>query len=257
VDNFKSINDEHGHAAGDAALRGIGAALRRSFRSDDVLARWGGDEFVIGMYGMSAADGRERIARFLEEARRERFGRADGAHIALSAGVAQLVVHADDVDGLYRAADGAMYQAKAAGGDRVFVAGEFAPQQAAERVDVAVIDDDEEIVALLHDALRTRGWTSRSITDGAQATEALASASPTLAAQVILLDWDLPGMDGLRVLETLERSGHLSDTRVIMLTGRSGDEDVVSALEAGAIDHVAKPFSLPVLLQRVRRAMDR
>ena len=258
VDRFKTINDELGHAVGDAALRGIGAALRRTFQADDVLARWGGDEFVVGMYGMSANDGRERIARFLEEVRRQHFGPADAAgSVTLSAGVAQLGEHGDAIDELYRAADAAMYEAKAAGGDRVTVAGDEPRRKVGERVDVAVVDDDDALVALLEDALRTRGWSTRSIADGARATDELAGDSPSLIAEVILLDWDLPGMDGLRVLESLRETGRLAGTRVIMLTGRAGEEEIVRALEAGAIDHIAKPFSLPVLLQRVRRAMDR
>jgi len=72
-----------------------------------------------------------------------------------------------------------------------------------------------------------------------------------------VLDVDLPGLDGLSVLRRLARDDVLADTRVIMLTARSGEAEVLEALELGAFDHVAKPFSVPVLMQRIRRALRR
>lgn len=67
---------------------------------------------------------------------------------------------------------------------------------------------------------------------------------------------DLPGVDGIGVLRRLEGTGVLERTQVIMLTVRSKEEEVLETLELGAFDHVAKPFSIPVLLQRIRRAMN-
>ena len=95
----------------------------------------------------------------------------------------------------------------------------------------------------------------RHLGDGLQAATALAGDAPTVVGRVVLLDWDLPGIDGLRVLRAMGRNGALQHSRVIMLTARAGEREVLEALEAGATDHVAKPFSLPVLLQRVRGAM--
>ncbi len=71
----------------------------------------------------------------------------------------------------------------------------------------------------------------------------------------MLLDVDLPGMDGHAVLRRLARDRVLERTRVIVLTVRAHEAEVVQALEEGAFDHVSKPFSVPILLQRIRRAM--
>jgi len=125
VDRFKSINDSHGHAAGDAVLRGLGSELLRSFRGEDVVARWGGDEFVVGMFGMSSADGRRRMDDFVEALRDRNF---EGLSITISAGVAEHPSDGDDVGSLYRAADHALYEVKGKGRDGVAVArhGSFA-----------------------------------------------------------------------------------------------------------------------------------
>jgi DNA-binding response OmpR family regulator len=72
---------------------------------------------------------------------------------------------------------------------------------------------------------------------------------------MVLLDVDLPRLDGLAVLRRLAHDGLLQHTRVIMLTFRADEREVLEALELGAFDHVTKPFSLPVLMQRIRRTL--
>jgi diguanylate cyclase (GGDEF)-like protein len=124
VDYFKQVNDRHGHAKGDEVLFRLGAILKQSFRDEDVVARWGGEEFVVGMYGMGAVDGVARLYRVLEAVRREVFVGADGLEfsIAFSAGVAEFPLHGLDLQSLYRAADAALYRAKDAGRGKVFAA---------------------------------------------------------------------------------------------------------------------------------------
>src|SRR5207253_39683 len=118
-----------------------------------------------------------------------------------------------------------------------------------QTVDVAIVEDDAVLGQLLDHALRTRGYRTRLITDGAAAARELTAADPGLSAPVIVLDWDLPGLDGLRILRGLSEAGVLSRTRVIMLTARGTENEVLEVLAAGAIDHVTKPFSIPVLMQ--------
>ena len=151
VDRFKSVNDAHGHAGGDTLLRELGAAVRKFFRSEDVVARWGGDEFVVGMYAMALDDARQRLGDFIEQLREQRF---HGGRIAvtLSIGVAQCPLHAAGLDELYRAADAALYLAKAEGRDRVVPAGR-GPDEGPATVDVAIVEDDAVLARLLEHAL--------------------------------------------------------------------------------------------------------
>lgn len=126
-------------------------------------------------------------------------------------------------------------------------------------VDVAVVEDDRVLVGLLEQSLATGGYSTASFPDGPAAVEALTTrdgVAPAVRARVIVLDVGLPGMDGLAVLRALSRQGIAKRSRVVMLTARTSEEEVVQALELGAFDHVTKPFSVPVLLQRIRRAFD-
>jgi len=258
LDHFKQVNDRYGHAAGDEVLRRLGEALQRSFRGEDVVARWGGEEFIVGMYGMSRDDGVQRLADMLEAWRQEEFsGPADDRfRVTFSAGVAEYSLDGADLQALYRAADQALYQAKAVGRDRILPAGWRAKQSLAEpRAEVVLVDGDETLVAPFLQAMETRGYHTHWLKDGQEAVAALGGPNPRLQARVLLLAIDLPGLDGLSVLRRLAQDGIVQHSRVIMLTVRLAAAEVLTALELGAFDHVAQPFSLPVLIQHVRRAL--
>jgi DNA-binding response OmpR family regulator len=122
-------------------------------------------------------------------------------------------------------------------------------------VDVVLIEDDEALSSLLLYALATRGYRTHWIKDGQAAVETLAGQQPSLTTRVVLLDVDLPGLDGFSVLNRLAQDGVLQNTQVIILTARATEAEELKAFELGAFDHVAKPFSLPVLLQRIRRTL--
>ncbi|HEY9809813.1 MAG TPA: response regulator [Halomicronema sp.] len=121
LDYFKQVNDRYGHAAGDGVLHRLGELLLRSFRSEDVVARWGGEEFVIAMYGMTKFDGLKRLSEFLEVFREEIFGNPSEAtfKVTFSAGLVEYPGEGKDLQALYRYADKALYQAKQAGRNRV------------------------------------------------------------------------------------------------------------------------------------------
>jgi len=122
VDHFKPVNDRHGHHAGDVLLQALAGRLALAVREVDMVARLGGDEFSAIMEGPidapSAAAMAERLCASV--AAPYRLALADQVRpldvaIGISVGVALFPFHANDLDGLVRAADGAMYRAKAAG----------------------------------------------------------------------------------------------------------------------------------------------
>jgi diguanylate cyclase (GGDEF)-like protein len=121
LDRFGQINDRYGHIAGDKVLRHLGQLLLRSFRGEDVVARWGGEEFVLGLYGMSKPDGVQRLTKVLENLRIEEFVAPNQTHfrVTFSAGIAQYPADGADLESLSESAETALALAKAAGRDRV------------------------------------------------------------------------------------------------------------------------------------------
>lgn len=119
------------------------------------------------------------------------------------------------------------------------------------RKEILVVEDDEVVAALLHEVLAGRGYGVRVLTDGVAASTALADPDAVAGLDLVLLDISLPGTDGFGVLRRMRSAGTCGHVPVILLTGRSRPDEVLLGLELGACDHVAKPFSVPVLLHKV------
>lgn len=128
IDDFKDVNDNHGHRAGDDALKLVAGILQSCSRRIDVVARHGGDEFMVILSGATLPE----AYRFFERTRKqvaERSGRALGLDLRLSAGAVRCPDHATDPAALLDAADEAMYKAKRRGKDRLFAALSLAPAE--------------------------------------------------------------------------------------------------------------------------------
>lgn len=118
---------------------------------------------------------------------------------------------------------------------------------------VLVVEDEEDILALLHFNLIKAGYNADCASHGEEALQAVAAKKPDL----ILLDLMLPGIDGLEICRRLRADEATSEIPIIMLTACGEEADVVTGLELGADDYVTKPFSVKVLLARVQTVMRR
>lgn len=116
---------------------------------------------------------------------------------------------------------------------------------------VLVVDDDEDVRTSLERALRVSGFAVRSAADGISALRAVAELPP----DCVVLDINMPGMDGVAVVTALRALGH--DVPVCVLSARDTVDDRVAGLEAGADDYLVKPFALDELIARLRALLRR
>ena len=117
LDDFKRVNDTHGHLAGDRVLAGMGGLISSRFRAEDVRVRWGGEEFAVAFPGQPGDTIEAVIARLLAEFGAIAFAGDHGErfHASFSAGVATFPGDGRSVEELLRAADRRLYLAKRAG----------------------------------------------------------------------------------------------------------------------------------------------
>src|SRR6202012_461069 len=116
---------------------------------------------------------------------------------------------------------------------------------------ILVVDDEPAVRSALERALRVEGYDVQLAADGREALDLLAER----AADAVILDVMMPGIDGLEVCRRLRAAG--DRTPILMLTARETVEDRVAGLEAGADDYLVKPFALAELLARVKALLRR
>ncbi|MCF7699064.1 GGDEF domain-containing protein [Loktanella sp. M215] len=119
IDHFKTINDRHGHLVGDYVIREVANTLRQIIREDDIVCRFGGEEFVIFLKASDADEGyttAERMRRGIENTPLEAFS-GEKVHVTVSIGCS-MKDRLQDINDSIRAADAALYQAKSGGRNR-------------------------------------------------------------------------------------------------------------------------------------------
>lgn len=117
---------------------------------------------------------------------------------------------------------------------------------------ILVVDDNPDNVEILRAFLESRGYTVADANDGQAALAKLDQVRPAL----VLLDVMMPGMDGWQVCRTIKNHPQLGDTRVVMVTAKSGFEDKYEGLRSGADDYLTKPVDLKELADKVARNLE-
>ncbi|UJF34445.1 GGDEF domain-containing response regulator [Paenibacillus hexagrammi] len=264
IDKFKSINDTYGHPIGDLVLQGLAHVLQKNLRSTDLLARFGGEEFVIALPNTPLEQAKQVLENVLQVVREKPVAKNDGQafSITFSAGLAQWQP-GQPVDEWLNTADHAMYQAKQGGRNRIAVAQapdssspQTTTQSAAEHFSkkkLLIVDDDHILRSILLSHLEHLPIEIMQASDGAEALQLLVDSS----FDACILDGMMPNMDGFHLLDRIKGSPEIAvrETKVLMLSGKKKSDDLLRGYRMGADDYMTKPFSLVELEMRVRRLM--
>jgi diguanylate cyclase (GGDEF)-like protein len=251
LDRFKSVNDQHGHATGDEVLRRAATVIARSLRTSDLLARWGGEEFVALLPNADQRGAVQCLERALQALRQERFQGADGSEfgVTFSAGVVQYPEGAT-IEEAVNAADRLLYLAKVAGRNRVLAAEN---EQRPNRSKVLFAGADAGASTAAREAFRKVGLEVDHIAVSGSALVAALDGSVAL----VVIDAKVPALDGVEALRCVRERSAFGSVPIIVLAASSSEQDLVRSFELGADDYIVKPFSPVELLARVQRLLKR
>ncbi len=264
IDRFKLVNDTYGHHIGDLVLQGFAHQIQRHIRASDLLARFGGEEFVVVFPNTSGLHAKRVVEELLAKLQHEPVASHDGQtyRITFSAGVAEWDGFQSIEDWL-AAADGVMYRAKQEGRNRVILFDRTPPSAEQAHISnlqqqqrtVLVVDDDAILRSILVSKLGQLPVRVLEAGDGEAALRLLEKEPVDLC----ILDGVMPRMDGFTLLERLHEHNELAsrkeDIKVLMLSARKKEDDVVRGLMLGALDYMSKPFSLVELEIRIKRLL--
>jgi diguanylate cyclase (GGDEF)-like protein len=265
LDHFKNVNDSYGHVVGDKVLAGFAEIVRNQLRLNDVVIRYGGEEFLILFPETRGNEAKVVLERILAEFIKTPFKSMDDQsefYCTFSAGIKEVYLDELDLKRNIELADGALYEAKSEGRNQVKIVPVNDVRFHKKTVHVGIIDDDPIIRTMLNDLISkskyTEGFTLdiQSFKDGMEFFESnwyLKKNEPYL----IILDGMMPRMDGLEVLQKLREVRYQERLTIMMLTSRKSEQDISRALQLGADDYITKPFKLLELETRLGHLIKR
>ena len=118
---------------------------------------------------------------------------------------------------------------------------------------IFVVEDEKPILTLLTYNLQKEGYKVSSSSNGEEALSSIKEKKPDL----VLLDWMLPDLSGIKICQYLKQDEKVKNIPIIMLTAKGEEEDKVKGLNTGAEDYMTKPFSFPELLARIKSLLKR
>ena len=254
LDDLKTYNDIYGHMAGDKALMTVASVIERCIRKTDRLVRYGGDEFLLVMPGISLEAFINKLHSIQEMVRNTSV--EDCPKLKLSISVGGTMTHEDTVEKAMYRADEYMYQAKASKDTIVTEQDDQrTPEQIAAlgrrnagRYRILIVDDAEMNRMILSEMLKNE-FEILEAENGEACLDLLSRYETKIS--LILLDIVMPGMNGFDVLEYMNRNHIIEDIPVIMISGEDSGEIIKQAYEWGVSDYIKRPFDTEVVHRRV------
>lgn len=245
LDDFKVYNDTCGHDAGDAVLETLVQTIQGAVRGNDILIRYGGDEFLLLMPDIQKHTFFQMLHEILRKINAASVPDYPSIHLSVSIG-GTFCENASLEDAIHRA-DALMYQAK--NKKNMVVTSETELDHSTQtKQDILIVDDSEMNRAILAEMLG-RDYIIHEAENGEEALQILRQYGTAIS--LVLLDIPMPVMDGFGVLQHMAEEYWIKDIPVIMISSDDSAETVKKAYEMGVSDYISRPFDAQVVYRRV------
>ena len=251
VDDFKICNDTYGHYAGDVALKTVASAIQSCIRSSDLLIRYGGDEFLLVLPGIPGDFLQTKLEQICTAAQMASVPGYPHFRVSLSiGGTIQSIT--DPVERIVRRADWLMYQAKGRkNAVMVEVPGHSlaALEKLLQNKSQILLVDDSAMNRMLLKEILGGDYSILEAENGQECLEKMQAEAGNIA--LVLLDINMPVMDGFEVLKAMNANHTIEDIPVIMISSDDSDAAIRKSYELGASDYVNRPFDARIVYRRV------
>ena len=254
MDDFKIYNDTYGHNAGDLALITTVEAIRRCIRKNDTLIRYGGDEFLLVLQGISETMFREKLKQIRTEIYNANV--PTYSRLQLSASIGGVMSAGRTVEETVMEADKFMYLAKNRK-NTVVTEKDFANEEGEDgtalealkvKQQILIVDDSEMNREILTEMLQD-DFRILEAENGEEALKMLKQYGTGIS--LMLLDIVMPVMNGFEVLAAMAREHWMDDIPVIMISSEESEDYIRRAYEMGIADYIRRPFDAKIVYQRV------
>ena len=251
VDDFKICNDTYGHHAGDVALKTVASAIQSCIRSSDLLIRYGGDEFLLVLPGIPGDFLQTKLEQICTAAQMASVPGYPHFRVSLSiGGTIQSIT--DPVERIVRRADWLMYQAKGRkNAVMVEVPGHSlaALEKLLQNKSQILLVDDSAMSRMILKEILGGDYSILEAENGKECLEKMQAEAGNIA--LVLLDINMPVMDGFEVLKAMNVNHTIEDIPVIMISSDDSDAAIRRSYELGASDYVTRPFDARIVYRRV------
>ena len=254
LDNLKLCNDHFGHSAGDSVLKKLAEVIKAELRSGDKLIRFGGDEFLLLAQDCPDDEFEQLLLRIQTKVSEAAVPGFPGLSLSVSIGGTR-VAGSSSSEAVMRA-DQMMYMAKSH--KNLVVTDRFMLQNGKDGIErlkkeqvlqqILIVDDSDMNRAMLREILKDN-YSILEAGNGAECLSCVKHMGSSLS--LILLDLNMPEMDGFEVLAELSRLGYMDDIPVIIISGTDSTADICRAYDLGATDYIHRPFNTQVIYRRV------
>ena len=249
LDDFKLYNDTCGHDAGDAALKTTVETIRKCIRATDTLVRYGGDEFLLIMPGITEERFTQQlryIKRVIHKAEIPGF-----AGLKLSVSMGGVLAVNEPLTSAVTRADRNMYLAKNHKNTVVTDDNKLTAEDNT-RLNVLIVDDSDLNREILSSMLSSE-FNILEASNGEECLSALEEYGSAIS--IVLLDIIMPVMNGFEVLRVMNSDHIIEDIPVIMISSDNSDSSVREAYEMGVSDYISRPFDSKVVYHRVHNTI--
>ena len=251
VDDFKICNDTYGHHAGDLALEAAANAIRSCIRNADLLIRYGGDEFLLVLPGIPSDILQAKLEQIRAAVQQATVPGYPHFRLSLSIGGTMQAI-TDSMENAVRRADRLMYQAKGRkNAVMVEVPGHSlaALEKLLQKKSQILLVDDSKMNRMMLKEILGGDYSILEAENGQECLEKMQAEAGNIA--LVLLDINMPVMDGFEVLKAMNVNHTIEDIPVIMISSDDSDAAIRRSYELGASDYVTRPFDARIVYRRV------